>query len=313
MGHNMFQAFTPDELEDKVLIRPPVEAYSLIIGVTEGCWWGRCRFCGVYFNTRTNEIIQRYRVRPLERVFKELEYYHNVYGDFVTKVFLAGGSAISAPTDHLIKILDKIKELFPDVKQISSYAKNLDILRKSDEDLRRLHEHGLDIVYMGLESGSRRILKMMQKGTTPENMIKAAKKIMAAGIKISVYIVLGLGGQEYSQEHAIETAKVLNEMRPTMFRFRTLNILPTTKLWDDLQEGKFKIVEPYGILKEQLTIIENLDDDLDSEVYNDHHSNYEYWETSNVGIDKPKIIKLLKARLNDPLTKKLRHKGLLHM
>ncbi|NVM03556.1 MAG: radical SAM protein [Candidatus Helarchaeota archaeon] len=304
---------TPDDLENKVIIRPPVEAYSLIIGITEGCWWGRCRFCGVYYNTRTKEVIQRYRVRPLEIIFKELEYYHKIYGEYVSKVFLAGGSALSAPTDHLIKVLDKIKELFPDVKRISSYAKNLDILRKSDEELRQIHEHGLDIVYMGLESGSRRILKTMQKGTTPENMIKAAKKILAAGVKISVYIVLGLGGKKYSEEHALETAKVLNEMRPTIFRFRTLNILPTTLLWEDCNQGKFEIVEPYGILKEQLTIIENLNDDLECEVYNDHHSNYEYWESGNIKEDKQKIIKLLKARLKDPATKRLKHKHLLHM
>lgn len=304
---------TPKDLENQVIIRPPVEAYSLIIGVTEGCWWGRCRFCGVYFNTRTNQVIQRYRVRPLEIIFKELEFYRENYGNFFTKVFLAGGSALSAPTDHLIKVLDKIKELFPEVKQISSYAKNLDILRKSDEELLQIHEHGLDIVYMGLESGSKTVLKMMQKGTTPENMINAAKKIMAAGVKLSLYVVLGLGGTKYSEEHALETARILNIIRPNMIRFRTLNILPTTLLWDDWQQRKFEIVQPYGILKEQLTIIENLDDDLESEIFNDHQSNYEYFETLCFKEDKQGIIKLLRSLLKDPALKNLKHKFLIHM
>lgn len=97
-----------------------------------------------------------------------------------------------------------------------------------------------------------------------------------------------------------------------MLRFRTLNVLPTTLLWDDLQQGKFEIVQPYGILKEQLTIIENLDDDLDSEVFNDHQSNYSYFE-GNIKTDRLKIIKFLKAILKDPATKRLTHKNLLHM
>ncbi|MHA1144459.1 MAG: B12-binding domain-containing radical SAM protein [Candidatus Helarchaeota archaeon] len=299
-------------MEDMIIIRPPVEANSLLVGVTEGCWWNQCRFCGVYINQLTGEIIQKYRIRPIERVFKELEILKQRYGDFISTLFMAGGEALSAPTDHLLKILHKINELFPHLKRISCYAKNLDILRKSDEELRQLHEAGLTICYMGLESGSRRILKMMKKGTTPENMIKAGKKLMKAGIQLSVYIILGLGGVEYSEEHAIETANVLNQMNPTIFRFRTLNIMPTSELWKDIQEGKFEIVSPYGILKEQLTIFKHLNDSVTSYVFNDHVSNYDSFE-AKLPDEREFIIRYLEARLRDPATKRLRHKGLLHM
>ena len=290
------------------IIRPPVEAYSILIGVTEGCWWNNCRFCGVYKNWNSDppQIIQAYQVRPIEIVFKELEILREYYGEFKNTIFLGGGSTMSAPTDYLVKIIKKIKELWPNMKRISSYAKNLDILRKSDEELKQLQEAGLTICYMGLESGSRKVLKIMKKGTTPENMIKAAKKLMNSGIKISVYIVLGLGGVELSEEHAIETAKVLNEMNPTIFRFRTLNLIPTAPLWKDWQEGRFKVVQPWGVVKELLTIFENLNDDVSSYVFNDHVSNYETFE-AQLPDEKEQIIKYLINRLKDPELKLARH------
>ncbi|NHI92506.1 MAG: radical SAM protein [Candidatus Lokiarchaeota archaeon] len=290
------------------IIRPPVEAYSILIGVTEGCWWNNCRFCGVYKNWNVDppQDIQPYQVRPIEEVLKELEILREYYGEFKNTIFLGGGSTMSAPTDYLVTILNKIKELWPNMTRISSYAKNLDILRKSEEDLKRLHEAGLTICYMGLESGSRNILRMMKKGTTPENMIKAAKKLMSSGIKISVYIVLGLGGVELSEEHAIETAKVLNQMNPNIFRFRTLNLIPTAPLYKDWQEGKFNVVQPWGITKELLTIFENLSDDITSYVFNDHVSNYETFECQ-LPDEKEEVIKYLKMRLKDPGLKLARH------
>ncbi len=296
------------------IIRPPVEAYSILIGVTEGCWWNNCRFCGVYKNWNIDppQDIQAYQVRPIDKVFKELEILKSYYGNFNDKVFLGGGSTMSAPTEYLIKIMHKIKELWPNVKQISSYAKNLDILRKSDDELKQLHEAGLTICYMGLESGSRTLLKLMKKGTTPENMIKAAHKLMKSGTKISTYIILGLGGTEYTEEHAIETAKVLNEMNPTIFRFRTLNLIPTAPLYKDWQEGKFQVLDPWGIINELLMIFENLSDNVTSYVFNDHVSNYETFECQ-LPDEKMQVIKYLKARLKDPALKAMKHENLTHM
>ncbi|MHA1697169.1 MAG: radical SAM protein [Candidatus Helarchaeota archaeon] len=295
-------------IQHGILIRPPVEAYSLLLNVTEGCRWNKCKFCGVYRN-------QPYWVRPLELVFKEIDFYAMQYGrEFIDRVFMAGGSALSAPTDHLEKVIKKIAETFPNTLKpegrISSYAKNHDILRKTPDELRRLKEAGLKIVYMGLESGSDKILKMMRKGTNVYGQIKASKKLMESGIKLSLYIILGLGGVPLSEEHALKTAEALNKINPDKFRFRTLNILPISDLW--AERDTFQICPPWMIIQEELTILENLEDHVTSEVYNDHMSNYVGIE-GKLPEDKEDMIKYLKILLKDPRTKKLKHKGLLSM
>ncbi|MHA1270460.1 MAG: radical SAM protein [Candidatus Helarchaeota archaeon] len=291
-----------------ILIRPPVEAYSVLLNVTEGCRWNKCKFCGVYRN-------QPYWVRPLNLVFKEIEIYAEQYGrEFINRVFLAGGSALSAPTDHLVKVIEKVVETFPNTikpgGRISSYAKNHDILRKTPEELRRIKEAGLKIVYMGLESGSDTILKMMRKGTNVYGQIKASKKLMESGIELSLYVILGIGGVPLSEEHALKTAEALNEINPNKFRFRTLNIIPISDLWKE--RDSFQICPPWMIINEELTILENLGDHVTSEVYNDHVSNYVNIE-GKLPDDKEEMIRYLKLLLKDPRVRSLKHKGLLSM
>jgi len=210
---------------DQIVIRPPVEAYSVLIPVTGGCSWNKCRFCGTYKGVYG--VTQDYAIRSLEDVKKDIDKFaKNNYHGF--PVFLAGGNPSSAPTDYLIEIIKYVRVKLRNVPRVSCYAKSLDILRKTDEELKVLANAGLDIVYMGLESGSNTILRSMKKGTNAESMIKAGKKILNAGIKLSLYIILGLGSHKYSEEHVKETARVLTEINPTIFRFRTLNILKGT-------------------------------------------------------------------------------------
>ncbi|MFW9950717.1 MAG: radical SAM protein, partial [Candidatus Thorarchaeota archaeon] len=220
---------------NNILYRPPVEAYSLLIAVTGGCSWNRCRFCGMY-KTRYYQPIQKYGVLSLEDVLQQIDEaaVHNYHG---FPVFLAGGNPTSAPTDYLVKIIKYVREKLKNVKRISCYAKSLDILKKTDQELKQLADAGLDIVYMGLESGSSNILRIMHKGTNAESMIKAGKKILKSGIKLSLYILIGLGGKQYSKEHITETAKVLTEINPTIFRFRTLHVSPTMPLYEDIESG----------------------------------------------------------------------------
>ena len=205
---------------DQIVIRPPVESYSVLIAVTGGCSWNKCKFCGTYKGIYGTT--QDYAIRPLEDVLKDIDFYaeKNYHG---FPVFLAGGNPTSAPTDYLVKILKYVRLRMKNVQRISSYAKALDILRKSDEELKQLAEAGLDIVYMGLESGSSKILRFMKKGTNAESMIKAGKRILAAGIKLSLYILLGLGGKEFSDMHTKETARVLTEINPLSSPTTTLS------------------------------------------------------------------------------------------
>jgi len=297
-----------------IVIRPPVEAYSLLIAVTGGCSWnsqtGGCRFCGTYKGIYGG--IQPYAIRPLEDVLQDIDKYGKLHYDGFP-VFLAGGNPTSLPTEHLATIIKYIRERIKNVPRVSCYARALDILRKSDEELKDLAEAGLDIVYCGLESGSDTILRMMRKGINSKGYIKAGKKIMKAGIKLSLYVILGLGGYKYTEEHAIETARVLTEINPTIFRFRTLNILPNTELYKEVQEGKFKILKPVDALKEEYKVIDNLGPNVTSAFRNDHISNYCDVESENIKEDRAVVLKILDSFINDPRIKNMEPKNLIYM
>jgi radical SAM superfamily enzyme YgiQ (UPF0313 family) len=294
----------------QIVIRPPVEAYSILIAVTGGCNWNRCRFCGTYKGIyRTT---QDYAIRPLEDVLKDIDLYaeKNYQG---YPVFLAGGNPTSAPTDYLVKIIEYVRLRMKNVPRVSSYAKGLDILRKTDEELIQLAEAGLDIVYMGLESGSSKILRIMKKGTNAESMIEAGKRVLNSGIKLSLYVMLGLGGKKLSKEHVKGTARVLTEINPTIFRFRTLNVMPNTPLWEDWKNGDFELLTPVECLIEERDIIANLGENVTSQVFNDHVSNYCSLETLNIKNDRDAFIKTLDSYINDPKIKNLPRKNLTQM
>jgi len=292
----------------RILFRPPVEAYSLLIAVTGGCSWNRCRFCGMY-KTRDYQTIQEYGILPLDAVLEQIDEAacHNYHG---FPVFLAGGNATSAPTDYLVKLINYIRLRLKNVQRVSCYAKSLDILRKSEVEMKQLAQAGLDIVYMGLESGSSKILRIMHKGTNAESMIKAGKKVLNAGIKLSLYVLVGLGGKKYSKEHVIETARVLTEINPTIFRFRTLHVSQTVPLYDDIESGEFELLSPVECIKEERDIIANLGENVTSEVYNDHMNNYCYLDSKNIKNDREHFIKALDIYINDPQIQKMQRKNL---
>ena len=287
----------------EIIIRPPVEADSVLIAVTEGCSWNKCVFCGIF------KGIQAFRIRPTEEVLADIAKAKRFYGD-ATNVFLAGGNTTCAPTEMLVTILTHLYATFPRLTHVSAYAKHYDLLKKSREELNTLREAGLKTIYMGLESGSARILREMRKGATPNTMIQASKKAMAAGLCLSLYVILGLGGQDISEEHALETARVLNAINPDVIRFRTLNIMPTAPLVERIKNGEFKLLAPIDLLREQRMIIANLE--VHSEIRNDHISNYEYFE-GKLPEDKTAMLKLLDMRINDPATRFLKSKRLIHM
>jgi len=295
---------------DQIIIRPPVEAYSVLIAVTGGCSWNKCKFCGTYKGMYGTT--QEYAIRPIEDVKKDIDQAakYNYHG---FPVFLAGGNPTSASTDYLVEIIKYVRIKLRKVQRVSCYSKALDVLRKSDEELEKLAEAGLDIVYMGLESGSNTVLRLMKKGTTAASFIKAGKRLLKAGIKLSLYIILGLGGHKYSEDHVIETAKVLTEINPTIFRFRTLTVSPSTPLWEDLQSGEFTLLSPVENLKEERNIIANLGENVTSQVFNDHVSNYCSIESPNIKVDKEMFIKTIDSYIDDPRIKRMPRKNLTRM
>ena len=295
---------------EHIIIRPPVEAYSVLIAVTGGCSWNKCRFCGTYKGMYGTT--QEYAIRSLDDVKKDINQAakYNYHG---FPVFLAGGNPTSAPTEYLAEIIKYVRIKLKNVPRVSCYSKALDVLRKSDEELKTLADAGLDIVYMGLESGSNVVLRLMKKGPNAESFIKAGKRLLNAGINLSLYIILGLGGKKYSEEHAKETAKVLTAINPTIFRFRTLNISPSMPLWEDLSSGEFTLLSPLENLKEERDIIANLGDNVTSQVFNDHVSNYCDIESVNIKEDREMFIKTLESYISDPRYQRMRSKNLTRM
>jgi len=291
---------------EQIVIRPPVEAYSVLIPITGGCSWNRCRFCGVYKN------LQNYKIRKLDDVLRDIKIagQHHLNNPYL---FLAGGNAFSVPTDYLLEVLNEIKHNFPYVKRISTYAKVLDINQKSDEDLKRLAKAGLTICYIGMESGSNTILKYMKKGQTSKMIIKEIPRLMRAGTQVSLYIILGLGGKKWTEIHANETARVLNAVNPTFFRFRTLNIMVNAPLKEDIDNNVFEILSPLEVLKEERSIISQLSPSLTSALRNDHVSNYTFVQSNNIGKDRERILEILDDLITDPDVAKLKHKNLKRM
>jgi len=188
-----------------LIIRPPIEAYSLLLQVTTGCSHNKCTFCGTYRQ-------KKFKIKPLEQIKKDI--HEARHYDDVDRVFLCDGDALIIPQPRLEEILELINKNLPDIERIGTYANAKSILRKSDEELKKLRALGLKIIYLGVETGNKELLEEIHKGVTYEQMVEAGRRVKEAGITLSVTVLLGLGGIEKSIEHAIDTARILSDMDP---------------------------------------------------------------------------------------------------
>ncbi len=249
-----------------MVIRPPSEAKSYILQVSYGCSHNRCTFCGTYLD-------KPFRPRDLDKILEDISMAKEAI-PATRRVFLADGDALVLPTNRLIKVLDKLNAAFPHLERVGTYANARDILRKTPEELKTLHEKGLGIVYIGLESGSDEILKDIDKGATAAEMIEAAQKVKEAGILLSVIAILGLGERKNSTHHAIETGHVVSEMNPDFFSMLTLMLVPGTKLHAQWDAGEFQLLDPEEMLAELRQVIENLNGLSGCVFRTNHASNY---------------------------------------
>ena len=199
---------------DAPLYRPPSEANSLIFQVTLGCSFNQCSFCDMY---RSKE----YSERTWDEVKGEIDMMAKIMPD-TQRVFLADGDAINLSTEYMVKILKYIREKFPSIERISCYAMPMNLLKKTPEDLQELHDAGLNMLYLGIESGSDIVLRKVTKGATSKTIIKACNKAKDVGFKLSCMVILGLGGKKYSKENAIETGKVISASKPDFVGALTL-------------------------------------------------------------------------------------------
>ena len=247
--------------------RPPSEAGSLIIQLTIGCARNTCTFCNMYKD-------KKFRIRPLEEVVEDLAMARKYYSRIkVRRIFLADGDALIVKTKDLLYIIDKCKEFFPEVERISVYGAPKDILGKTPEELRELKEAGLDMVYMGLESGSDEVLTAVKKGATADEMIEAGKKVRAAGMILSMTVIYGLGGKPLWREHALGSARVISAIKPEYVGFLTLMVEPGTEMYDQLNRGEIELLNPYEVLDETELFIREVD--AEGTMFRSNHaSNY---------------------------------------
>ena len=240
----------PDIYEGNIF-RPPSEAYSLILQATIGCSWDGCTFCTAFAG-------KDFRVKTIEQISSDVEKVLPVWGD-AKRIFLADGNALCMETDDLERVLKLLYSSFHNLERVSIYGGPVDINKKTQEELNRLSAAGLSMVYFGLESGSAKILKRVKKGATPEVMIEAARKIKDAGMAFSSIFILGLGGKELSEEHAVETGRVLTGQDPDYAAALTLMLEPGAEIVRDVEEGRMTLISPEEALKEIRTVVENFD------------------------------------------------------
>lgn len=265
------------------IYRPPSEANSLLIQVTIGCSYNKCTYCSMYSD-------KQFRIRDFEEIKEDILNFP--YKDRVDKVFLCDGDALVIPTDKLIDILVLIKENFKNVTRVSSYATFQDVQRKSVEELKQLKELGLDLVYLGAESGSDKVLEKVNKGVTSSEMIKACDKLHAANVDISVMILSGLGGQELFNEHAIESARLINAINPKFFGLLAVVVQENTPLYEEMLQNKFHEINSKQALEELGIIISNVN--VENCFFSSNHvSNYVFLK-GNLSQDKERLLKEIK-------------------
>lgn len=274
------------EYEGRVF-RPPSEAYSLIVQVTIGCSHNKCTFCDMYKE-------KQFRVRPLEAVKRDFDEARRMYRR-VERIFLADGDALMCRAEHMAEILRYIKKLFPECERVTSYGSPKSVLVKTQAELNALHALGLDMIYLGLESGSDTVLARINKGETADEIVRAGLMVKAAGMKLSVTCIAGLGSTELSEEHAVKTAEALSRMKPEYIGLLTLLFELPTPLMRDWQEGRFYLMNPIEIAQETLVLLEHID--CEGSVFRANHASNYVNLAGTLNADREAMCEKLRAAL----------------
>jgi histone acetyltransferase (RNA polymerase elongator complex component) len=308
-------------------IRPPSEAKSLLIRTTRNCPWNKCAFCHTYRGTafelrsvaEIKEDIQKARdmadrIRELSwkcgeegrvselvvnMIYSRSESYNDSFRSVATwlhfggqSVFFQDANSIIMKTSDLIDVLSFTRKTFPSVERITSYCRSKTAARKSVEELKRIKEAGLSRIHIGMESGYDPLLKFIKKGVTAADHIEGGRRIVEAGISLCEYVMPGLGGNRWSKEHAIETARVINEINPEFVRLRTLHVVQGTELFDMMEQGKFQPIDDEDILKEIRVFIEKLDG-IETTIVSDHILNLLEELEGRLPLDKEKLLAVI--------------------
>jgi radical SAM superfamily enzyme YgiQ (UPF0313 family) len=266
------------------IIRPPHEADNYFLPLTAGCSSSQCGFCNYYYG-------RRLQVRDLEEILAEIdalalfldqgtvtpgmpETVYAIASQWNRKrLFLQDGDALVYPYSKLVRVLERINEKLPGLERISSFSTTQDLLKRSVDELKALRDLKLELIYLGVESGDDEILEYVSKGVTGRQTVEAGRKVKEAGIELATTVILGLGGQDKSEQHVLGTAKVLSDMDPDSCEALTLTIMPNVPLFEDQQAGRFRDITPMQSLAELRLMIEasNFSNCL---FRSEHESNY---------------------------------------
>lgn len=251
---------------DGPIYRPPSEANSLLIQATVGCPHNKCTFCMTYKKGPP------FRVRSVLEIEEDLAEAKERFGDLIQTLFFPAGNTIAMPTDDLAQICTYARSLFPLLKRITVYGSSRYIHKKGLADLVKLEKSGLSRIHVGLESGDDEVLRRIKKGTNGAEQVEAGLWVREAGIELSEYIILGIGGKERTEAHALETARALNLINPHFIRLRTFLPKVNTLLLHQFRKGQFQMLSAHEVLTETRQIIEHLD--VTSMIHSDHYTNY---------------------------------------
>ncbi len=311
-------------------IRPPSEAESLLIRVSRNCPWNKCRFCGLYkgtsFSIRPKEhilkdidlvkqcvdMIKDYKSSMADDKKKNLDEFTDNLGESgmwayqsaimwirsgMKSVFIQDANSMVIKADDMVDILNYLREVFPNIERITTYARSHTIARMDENDLKRIADAGLNRIHIGMESGCDKVLQLVEKGVVKEQHIVAGQKVMKSGIDLSEYYMPGLGGLEYLEENAIESADALNQINPDFIRIRTLAVPKKTLLHEDYENGVFKRTTDVDMVRELLIFIKNLDG-INSTVKSDHILNLITEVEGKLPEDKEKMVSALEKFLS---------------
>ena len=276
------------------VIRPPSEADSIILQVTVGCSHNKCIFCGAYKDVR-------FRIKEDSIIAEDLDFASR-YCLRQKRVFLADGDALIIPQARLVSLLKEIKKNLPWVTRISTYGNAKSIGMKSLNDLKELKSLGMARIYMGLESGHDQTLSFIKKHGDSSAMIEAARKVKAAGLFLSVTVLLGIAGTENSREHAVETGRVLTAMSPNQIAALTLMLLPNTSLFEMQENGTFQLPDKTKLLEELLEIVKNIE--LDRVIFQANHASNYLPIDCRLSRDKKMIIEMIESALKGNISMK---------
>jgi radical SAM superfamily enzyme YgiQ (UPF0313 family) len=319
-------------------IRPPSEAYSLLLRVTRNCPWNRCEFCHTYkkekFSLRTAEEVKKDidMVQEIVSEIRTLSWRYGFGGEITVplvnlilqdpkhdsdgfhsvalwvyeggkNVFLQDGDNLILKTSQLVEILKYLKETFPSIERITTYARAKTVSKKKVEELQDLNRAGLSRIHIGLETGYDPLLQYIKKGVTAQEHIEAGKKVKESGISLSEYVILGLGGKRMVRDHALETAKVLNQINPDFIRVRTLKVLKTMLLYQKIEKGEFIPLNDDEIVEEERLLVEHLEG-ITSTFVSDHILNLLQEVEGKLPEEKEKMLKLIDHYLALPTEEK---------